>query len=172
MSDHITINDGELIPISNVKRVSTITQKERESLSNLSSNIDTERFHSRIDYANGRKSYAEQNIGDIAAQTPMVQIDNDVFAPLRNIEKIKTIRETDRARFEQRTGRSMHERFQTQIETRAGNMLSSVDGVELLRRINQPQRPSRELARQSYVEKRQGAPKAAHTQGRTTSHQR
>jgi len=171
MSDHIIINDGEFVPIERVKRIREVSAEDRASLAKLGNHVDADRFNVRLDYADGGKSYAPESVDDIAKQVAIVQLDEDTFAPLQNIKKVKALNEQDRVRFEDRTGNPMREDFKSRIETSAGNMLSTADGETIMRRLRTPYKrghenissPSLPVAssKADYVQQRQAKGRSA-----------
>lgn len=65
-----------------------MSEKERESLAGLGDQVDAARFAIRIDYADGRKSYAPETLQDIASQgVGLVEITDEAFVPAVNIVK-------------------------------------------------------------------------------------
>lgn len=140
MKDFINVNDGEFLHLLAVKRFRHITDDERASLAKLE-NVDADRFHTRIDEANGNKSYAPETIDQIAAQgVALVQIDKDTFVPRDNIGRVKEITNQDRKAFEKRTGRSMPKGFQSRVETKAGMVLSKAEASTIMHRMGRPYR--------------------------------
>jgi len=124
MNDYIKINDGEHVHLSAVKRLRTVTDQERQSLAKLGDHVNAERFNTRIDYADNTKSYAPENIDQIAGQgVRLIEVENDTFVPKENIKSVKNISDKDRQGFEQRTGRPMRADFQSRIETKAGSVM-------------------------------------------------
>lgn len=139
MKDFINVNDGEFLHLLAVKRLRHITDEERASLAKLGKNVNADRFHTRIDEANGNKSYAPETIDEIAAQgVALVQIDKDTFVPRDNIGRVKIITDKDRAAFEERTGRPMGAAFLSRVETKAGLVLSRTDIPTIMQRMGQP----------------------------------
>ena len=139
MNRHIEIEDGNFVHLSMVKRLSFITDKERESLSNLENVTDPSRFSLRLDRANGTKSYIPTSIDDIASQgVALVRISDSSFVPRDNILQARNISQQDRESFLNNTGRQMPAEFQSQIETKAGKVLSPLEGREVMKRISTP----------------------------------
>lgn len=138
MKDFITVNDGEFLHISAVKRLRHITDEERESLAKLGKNVNADRFNTRIDESNS-KSYAPETIDEIAAQgVALIQIDEGAFVPRDNIGRVKLITDKDRAAFQDRTGRTMSNEFRSRIETKAGMVLSRAEPATIMQRMGQP----------------------------------
>ena len=147
---YLSINDGELLPIDTVKRISTIDQKERESISRLGDHVDPYRFNSKIETADGSKSYAPESVTEISQQgIGLVAITDTSFVPSANITKAKNISETDRARFSKSTGRPLPENFVSQIETKAGMVLSTEKAQTVLDRRGQVSKQSRSTPQRS-----------------------
>jgi len=142
MNEYIKINDGEHVHLSAVKRLRTITDQERMSLAKLGKHVNAERFNTRIDYADNTKSYAPENIDQIAGQgVLLIEVENDTFIPKDNIKSVKNISNKDRQGFEQRTGRSMREDFQSRIETKAGAILSTSQSSDVMFKMGRPYQP-------------------------------
>lgn len=131
--NYISINSGELVPLETVKRVSTITESERESLAALGPNVDPYKFNMRIETADGQKSYAPETVQDISHQgVGLVQLDEGSYVPSENVVKAKNLSTADRARFKQNTGREMPEKFLSQVETKAGTVLAAISAEKVL----------------------------------------
>ena len=138
MTEYITVNDGDFLHISTIKRLRHITDEERASLAKLGKNVDADRYNTRIDEPR-TKFYAPETIDQIAAQgVALVQIDEGTFVPRDNIGRVKLITDKDRAAFEERTGRPMPEGFQARVETKAGMVLSKAEPATIMQRIGQP----------------------------------
>lgn len=141
--EYLSINSGELVPVATVKKISPITDADRESLSALNSRIDAERFHTRVDFADKSKNYIPETLEDIAAQgLALVLIDDEniVAVPADNIKKAKSLAEDDRARFEKSTGKPMRADYLSRIETRAGAVLSTLRADMVMKRMSHPYR--------------------------------
>ncbi|MDJ0922254.1 MAG: hypothetical protein QNI84_14090 [Henriciella sp.] len=151
---YLSINDGEMIPIDMVKRVSTIEQIERESLSRLGDHVDPYRFNTKVEIADGSKSYAPESVSDISKQgVGLVAVTESSFVPSANITKAKNITEADRARFNKSTGRPLSEGFVSQIETKAGMVLSTEKAETVLDRRAQVTAQARTAPQSSQTEK-------------------
>ena len=143
--EYLTINGGELVPVRTVKKISPVTDEDRESLSALNSRIDADRFQSRIDYADKTKNYVPESLDDLAAQglaLVMIDDENGVTVPADNIKKAKNLTDEDRARFEASTGKPMRVDYLARIETRAGAVLATLRADMVMKRISQPYRAS------------------------------
>ena len=143
--EYLSINGGELVPVRTVKKISPVTDEDRESLSALNSRIDADRFQSRVDYADKTKNYVPESLDDLAAQgLAMVMIDdeNGVAVPADNIKKAKNLTDEDRARFEVGTGKPMRADYLARIETRAGPVLATLRADMVMKRMSQPYRTS------------------------------
>lgn len=132
-ANYISINSGELVPLETVKRISTITESERESLASLGPHVDPYKFNTRIETADGQKSYAPETVQDISRQgVGLVQLDEGSYVPSENVVKAKNLSATDRARFQKNTGREMAEKFISQVETKAGTVLATISAEKVL----------------------------------------
>jgi hypothetical protein len=142
MSDYVSINNGELVPLSHIKKISPITDKERASLAELGSHVDASRFNTRIDFADKRKKqYVPESIEELAAATSgLICIDDNarVFVLADNIAKAKNITDEDREGFKARTGRPMRDDYQSRIETKAGTVLAAIPAQLVMKRMSQP----------------------------------
>ena len=140
--DYITINDNEFVHLSTVKRLRMVTAREREELAGLGEHVDAQRFNTRVDYAGGKKSYVPETLADITAQgVKLVEVDHGAFVPAQHIGRVRNLTEQDRTRFEQRNGRPLRSDFKAEIETRAGKVLSTLDGAAVMQRISRAQHP-------------------------------
>ncbi|GJL96068.1 MAG: hypothetical protein DHS20C05_24730 [Hyphococcus sp.] len=143
MTEFLKINGGEHIHLSDVKRLRPISDKERVSLASLGEHVDADRFNIRIDHANNTTSYAPETIDQVATQgVSLVQIDQQAFVPRDNINRSRDLTPADRQDFEQKTGRALRSDFKSQIDTRAGRVLSTVDSKTVMRRMGQPYQPN------------------------------
>ncbi len=143
MSDYLTLNNEEHLHISAVKRLSHITDEERQSLNKLGQHVNADRFNTRIDEQDGSKFYAAETINEFAEQgVALVQINERAFIPRKNIKRTKNLTDKDRGNFEQKTGRPMSEKFKSRIETNAGMVLANVDSATIMRRMGHPYQPS------------------------------
>ena len=142
MNDYIKINGGEHVHLSAVKRLRTVTDQERQSLARLGSHVNAERFNTRIDYADNTKSYAPENIDQIAGQgVRLIEVENNTFIPKENIKSVKNISDKDRQGFAERTGRPMRADFQSRIETKAGAILSTSQSSDVMFKMGRPYQP-------------------------------
>lgn len=130
---YLSINDGELVPMDTIKRLSIIDDAERQSLSQLGPNVDAYRFNTRIETADGKKAYAPETVNDIAQQgVGLVSVNEGSFIPAQNILKARNISDMDRSQFQQSTGREMPQAFVAQIDTKAGMVLSTQTAEQVL----------------------------------------
>lgn len=142
MVQHVEYNDGNLVHLSKVKRIQPITEKERDSLASLGKNVDADKFSTRIDNSDGTKTYAHETIDELASQgIDLVKVDENAFVPKDNILKAKRISEKDRNSFAQRTGRPLANKFQTQIDTSAGRVLSSLEPTAVMKEMGRSYQP-------------------------------
>lgn len=140
---YLTINDGDLMPLDTIKRIRIVTDEDRQSLAKLGDHVKPERFETYIEPTRGKRTYATQTIDEIARQgVTLVQIDERAFIPATNIVKARNLSETDRKKFKERTGRTLKETFQAQVETKAGTVLSTATAEEVIGRISSPYEPS------------------------------
>ena len=139
MSAHLEINDGNFIHISSVKRLRLITEKDRDSLSSLGQHVDADKYSTRIDYRDGTRSYAQETIDEIADQgIALVDIGDGTFVPRDNIIRTRNISAEDRQSFENRLGRPMAAKFRSQLESKAGKILSAKSAKEIMQGISYP----------------------------------
>ena len=121
MSTFIKVNGGDYIPVNATKRLRAITAAERESLRNLGAHVNPDKFNTRLDYADGTKSYAEESIDQIRAQNvALIEVEKGAYVPKDNILKARALTDKDRDNFQRRTGRPMRNDFSSRLETRAG----------------------------------------------------
>ncbi len=141
-TQYLTINSGDLLPLTKVKRVNITTDDDRKSLTKLNAQIDASRFQCRIDTAPKGKIFSEESIDDLARQgVAFVQVDERAFIPAINIVKARNITPEDRIRFHEKTGREMRAEFKAQVETQAGNVLATITAETVMDRINNPYVP-------------------------------
>lgn len=139
MSDYININDSHHVHLTDVKKISRITDKERQSLATLGEHVKAEEFNTRIDHANRSKSYARETIDQIAGQgVALVEIDKGAFVPQTNINRSRNLTDKDRQQFAKRTGREMRADFKSRLDTKAGAVLATVDSPTIMQRMSQP----------------------------------
>lgn len=161
---YLRINGGDLVPLDTVKRLSVVGELERQSLANLGPQVDANRFNTRIESADGKKSYAPETLDEIAAQgIGLIELDEGVCIPADNVVKARNLTEQDRDRFYLNKGREMPERFTAQVETKAGPMLAVVPAESVLeRRANAASRaqPRKSMAetRDAVMEQASSAP--------------
>ena len=138
----LTVNSGDLMPLSSIKRVRIVDDEDRKSLAKLGPRVKAERFNSQIDGIRG-KSYATESLDELARQgVAFVQIDERAFVPAANIIKARNLTSKDRKEFKERTGRDMRKEFKAQVETVAGNVLASVPAETVMERMEKPYRPT------------------------------
>jgi len=143
MSDHIKLNETDYVHLTAVKRLSIVSERERESLADLGEHVDAERFHTRIDYADGNKSYAQESIDEIAGRgAALVDIGEGLYVPAAAIGRVRTLTDLDREKFKLNTGRTLRGEYKSQIETRAGMVLSTVESAAIMQRISRPYQPA------------------------------
>ena len=79
---HLSTNSGELTPLEDVKRVSIVTEAERQSLSELGPHVDATRFNTKIETSEGKKSYAPETINEISEQgIGLVRVNEGAYVP-------------------------------------------------------------------------------------------
>jgi len=135
--DYITINGGELVPTETIKKLSPITDEERQSLSSLGTHIDADRFQTRVDYEDRSKGYIPETLSELTAQgLRLVAIDDvrQVMLPAQNIKKAANITDDDRAKFEKRTGNPMRSDFMSRVDTVAGAVLATIRADIVMKR--------------------------------------
>ena len=141
-NDYITVNGGEHVHLSLIKRVRMITDEERQSLEKLNPNIDASRFNTRIDEAGNGKFYATETLDDMANQgVDLIQIKRNSFIPRANIQKVRNLTDEDRKEFKENRGRDLRDDFKSRIETRAGNVLATMDAADVMRTMDHPYQP-------------------------------
>lgn len=147
--EYLKINGEELVPVANIRKISAITPKDRESLASLGDHVDAERFGSRIDYTDKSKGYVPETVEDFAGQgASLVEVDNGRFVLAGNIKTAKDLTDADRKSFESRTGRAMRADYMSRIEmkSRGGPVLATVRADMVMKRIAQPYRPGAQTA--------------------------
>lgn len=152
-TDYLSINGGEYVPAANIRKISPITEEERNSLASLDNVEDAAQFNTRIDFSDKSKSYVPETIDEIDRQgANLVSLDerDGPFVLAQNIKKARDLTERDGAAFEAKTGRKMDVGYMSRIETKAGTVLASVRADIVMKRMSQPQRapasPSTEQA--------------------------
>ena len=142
MAEFIKVNETDYVHLSSIKRISEVSETERDSLARLGEHVNAARFNTRIDEASGGKFYATETIDQLAAQgIALVEIGRGACVPRDNISKTRNLTSLDRKEFEERTGRPMAADFKSQIETRAGRVLSTSDSATIMRLIGQSRAP-------------------------------
>ena len=130
---YLSINSGELTPLEDIKRLSIVTEADRQSLSKLGPHVDASRFNTKIETSDGQKSYAPETINEIAEQgVGFVRVNDGVYVPAANIQKARNLTDKDRNRFNERTGREMSEAYVSQVETKAGTVLAIEPAEQVL----------------------------------------
>ena len=64
------------------------------------------------------------------------------FTPAANIVRVKELSQTDFDNFAVNAGRALDPEFKTQLETKAGKILSSLNAEDLMNRLADPSAPS------------------------------
>ena len=142
MNTYIKINETELVPFQNIKRICKITEEERISLDQLGDHVDASRFNIRLDYAGGSKSYAPETLDMIVGQgVSLVEIAPGAYVPGGSIIKVRDITDKDRTAFWEKTGRRLRDDFQSQVTTKAGMVLATVPADKLIERMDQNYQP-------------------------------
>ena len=150
---YLRLSTGDLVPLEDVKRLSIVTDADRQSLSKLGPKVDANRFNTRIEDASGKKSYEPKTINEIAEQGfGLVGIGQGTFVPATNITKARNLTDQDRSRFQNSTGREVPPNFVAQVETKAGIVLASVPAETVLDRRSRPSMAPAELAKQNTAE--------------------
>ena len=138
-NQHIEIDDDNFVHLTMVKRLSFISDEERASLSGLENVQDPTKFSLRMDRKDGSKTYIPTSVDEIASQgIALVRVSDHQFVPLDNIIQAKAITHEDRETFTLNTGRQMNAEFQSQIETKAGKVLSPLEPREVMKRMGSP----------------------------------
>jgi len=104
--EHMMINNGELLPLHRVRKVSPMTERDYRSLKQLNSELDPSKFNSKVDIAKQGEFFVTQTLKDFQGQgIKMVQVSGKAYVPSDNIVKARDLNEQDRADFKQRTTR-------------------------------------------------------------------
>lgn len=143
-NQHIQVNDNDLVPIANVKRLAHITDEDRQSLASLGEHVKPERFNTRFEFADKSKSYEPVTIDEIASQgVELVSVDDagGVFIPSQNIIRASTLTDEDRQTLEEEFGRSLRPEFKSRVETKAGTVLATITADTIMRRMGHPYKP-------------------------------
>ncbi len=136
MSQFLTINNDELVPLSTVKRIRPVTADDREGLRKLGNRVDADRFNARIEFADGRRNYITETVDDIRNQTNLLQITDDAYVISANVTKARDLTEADITKMSERMGRPLSGDFTAQVDTTAGRVLSTVPALELMNGLN------------------------------------
>ncbi|MCH2038105.1 MAG: hypothetical protein MK137_05895 [Rickettsiales bacterium] len=144
-TNQMIINNGELLPLHRVRKVSPMTSRDYNSLKELNAELDPSKFNSKIDIAKQGGFFVTQTVEDFHKQgIKFVQISEKAYIPSDNIVKARDLTEQDRADFKDRTTRSMPNSFKSRISTTAGTVLANVSARELLGRMEKPFIPPRQ----------------------------
>ena len=139
-NDFIEVNGGHLVPLQNVKRIREVTEDDRKSLSELGEHVDAHRFQTRLEYKDGRRSFAAEAVAELVAQgLELVEIDRGAFVPSRNIISARNLSPEDRQEIEARMGRPLRDEFCAQVETKAGVVLATIDAAKVMHRMAHPE---------------------------------
>lgn len=142
MTKYLEINNGTFVPLSDIKRLSEITEKERQSLEQLGAHVDASKFNLRLDQKDGRKTYVRESLADLTQQgAKLVKLDAGTYVPKDNVLQVKRINDKDRNNFVEHTGRAMPGKFLTQVQTKAGLILSSYEPQEVMAAMERPISP-------------------------------
>ena len=140
MSEFLRVNGGDLVPLQSVKRIREVSDADRESLSKLGEHVDADRFLTRLEYQDGRKSFASEAIADFGEQgVALVQIDKGAFVPAKNIISARDLTDEDRKEIEDKMGRKLRESFRSRVETKAGSVLATIDAAKVMNRMAHPE---------------------------------
>ncbi|GJL94269.1 MAG: hypothetical protein DHS20C05_06740 [Hyphococcus sp.] len=138
-NEFLRVNGGDLIPLNTIKRIRKVTDEDRKSLSALGPQVDANRFMTRLEFADGRKSYANEAISDFHIQgVALVQVDDGAFIPSDNIIKARDLSAEDRRVISDKIGRDLREDFCASVETKAGRILVTINAAEVMRRTAHP----------------------------------
>lgn len=138
-NQYLRVNEGDLMPLESVKRISKINETERRSLAELGPQVDADKFNTRIERADGTKSYATQSVDDFAREgTALSEVDTGRFVPTANVLSARNLTAEDKARFEERTGRDINPAFKAQVDTKAGAVWANVSAEIVMSRVFQP----------------------------------
>jgi len=136
---HLEINEGELIPLQNVRRVMPVTETDLKSLKDLNDTIDLKKFNTKVDIAGQGEFFASQSMGDFKKQgIDFLQVSDRAYVPKDNFIKARDLNDKDRIDFKTSTTRNMHQVFKSRLETSAGTVLSDVSAKEVLDRMAKP----------------------------------
>lgn len=144
MTDYMTINSDELVPLAAVKRLRDVTEKDRTALRKLGEHVDPDRFRTRLEFADSARKFVPETIDDIARQdVALVEVDERAFVPAANIVTARNLTVQDRDDFEAKTKRPLRDEFKSEIETRAGKVLATVAAETVMHRLGHPYVPER-----------------------------
>ena len=139
-NEFIKVNGSNLIPLQTIKRIREVTGEDRISLSKLGEHVDAERYQTRLEYNDGRRSFAAETIPDFAAQgIDLVEIDQGAYIPAGNIISARDIDDRERKEIEDRMGRPLRAEFCAQVETKAGVVLATIDAAKVMWRMAHPE---------------------------------
>ena len=141
-TQYLTIKSTDLLPIAKIKRLHIVDDKDRASLAKLGDRGSAERFNTRLELAPKGKSYATENIDELAYQgVALVQVDQRAFVPAVNIIKARNLTLKDREAFKTKTGRDMRDHFKAQVETVAGTLLTGITAEQAMERLDRSYMP-------------------------------
>ncbi|MEO0411747.1 MAG: hypothetical protein AAF221_07925 [Pseudomonadota bacterium] len=144
-NEFIKVNGGDLVPLPSVKRIREVTAEDRDSLTSLGPHVDASKFNTRFEFADGRKSFASEDIAAITAQgVAVVEVDDGAYVIADNIIKARDLTPQDLKEIEDKTGRELREGFRSQVETKAGVVLATIDAAKIMHRMahtNSPLNP-------------------------------
>ncbi len=136
--NYLTINEGDMMPVANVKRVLLVDESDRQWLENNTSLSDPSQYQTKIETAAG-KSFVRQSITELAQQgMAFVQVTDQAYVPAGNIIKARNLTPKDFERFQKNTGRELSTEFKSQVDTNAGNILSTFTAQQIMQRMEHP----------------------------------
>ncbi|MEM7173279.1 MAG: hypothetical protein AAF530_24160 [Pseudomonadota bacterium] len=139
-NEFIKVNSGNMVPLQNVKRIREVSEEDRKSLSELGEHVDAHKFRTRLEYKDGRRSFAAETLNDYLAQgVELVEIDQGAYVPTQNIISAKDLSPDDRQEIENRMGRPLRDEFCSQVETKAGTVLATIDAAKIMHRMAHPE---------------------------------
>lgn len=147
MRTHVMkLNDGELVPLHTIRRVSIATEKDIYSLQKLNDQMDFTKFNCKVDISKKGEFYATQTVADFKKQgINFVQVSDRSYVPTDNIISARDLNTKDRESFHKNTTRALPDSFKSKLDTTAGTVLADVSAREVLGRMTKPFIPPEQL---------------------------
>lgn len=139
MSEFLRVNGGDLLPVNTIKRIRKVTDEDRQSLSELGPHVDADKFMTRLEFSDGRKSYAIEAVSDFQTQgVSLVEIDDGAFIIAENIIKARDLSADDRREISLKLDKELREDFCASVETKAGIVLATIDAAKVMHGMAHP----------------------------------